>query len=1016
MTSDPGDLKSRDAMRVALQRELASPETQYAPPTIPDHELLQRIGSGAYGDVWLARNALGTLRAVKIVYRARFDEDRPYEREFKGILKYEPISRTHEGLVQILHVGRNEEKGCFYYVMELADNAEAPNYSPRTLRSELRRRQRFSPVEAAQLALRLAGAVGHLHDQGLIHRDIKPGNVIFVNGQPKLADIGLITGVGDSRSFVGTEGFIPPEGPGSPQADLYGLGKVLYELATGRDRLEFPQLTRGVARMPEGEALLELNEVMTRACTPDSQQRYVSATELEADLNLFLAGRSLRRARNIERHLTQLKRFAAAACAFLVLAAVAVWFSNREERLAREKARQAEERARTEAALRQRVEAAEHQRQSQLYAALLEQARATVRSGELGQRVRALDAARRAAAISNTAELRREVVSALALPDLRFEREWSVGPDFTWARFDPKFERLALFRGRGPTEIRSVADDRLLATLPPGTNRMVYFALWSDDGRYLAVKRDHETSGQSGTLEVWEAATARLALLVREMRWSACSFHPRKAQLLTGGNNGLIVAWDLETGKELARTTFPVTPVYLVYSPDGDRIAASYPHGEGWRISVHSAADVALLTSQAFAHRISSLDWHPSGRWLGASDLRRAIHLVDSRTGESRTLGRHKGAAVLSVFHPNGRYLISAGWEREFVCWDLQNMQRAFTIGAETFHGHFSSDGKQFAMLTTSGVKLYAFEPPTPREFPEDLGPPLRSAVFSSDGRWLAVSADKRLGVWDLASTAPAALAEEAPEARPFFTANGKELFASGNGECFRWRIAPGTDSHTPPQLERLEFHKPAGFTSLCVISNEVAVTGSEGTQVVDPAGTRSPWKPTSGGISGASPDGQWLGIYRAFAAALYVYRLPGLERVAKLPHPASIGSVKFSPKGDEVAITSRGQVELWNTLDWKRTRVLTNFMRLQYTPDGQTLWLAKDYFGGAGLYDARTLEPLLPLPAGTLPLALSADGRHLAVSVDADRLQVWDLVKVREQLRELGLDWADGSSAIGKQ
>src|SRR4030095_15018534 len=139
------------------------------------------------------------------------------------------------------------------------------NYSPRTLRSDLARRPRLPPSEAAQLVLRLANALAHLHAHGLVHRDIKPSNVIFVGGQPKVADIGLVTDVGSSHSFVGTEGFIPPEGPGTPQADLYGVGKVVYELATGRDRLDFPQLPMGVTRLAEGEALLELNEVMTRA-------------------------------------------------------------------------------------------------------------------------------------------------------------------------------------------------------------------------------------------------------------------------------------------------------------------------------------------------------------------------------------------------------------------------------------------------------------------------------------------------------------------------------------------------------------------------------------------------------------------------------------------------------------------------------------------------------------------------------------------------------------------------------
>src|SRR5205814_10447871 len=76
-----------------------------APPQIPDHELLRRVGEGAYGEVWLAKNVMGTFRAVKIVYRRRFSDDRPYEREFAGIKKFEPISRAHGSQVDVLDVG-----------------------------------------------------------------------------------------------------------------------------------------------------------------------------------------------------------------------------------------------------------------------------------------------------------------------------------------------------------------------------------------------------------------------------------------------------------------------------------------------------------------------------------------------------------------------------------------------------------------------------------------------------------------------------------------------------------------------------------------------------------------------------------------------------------------------------------------------------------------------------------------------------------------------------------------------
>src|SRR5437660_8294680 len=101
----------------------SAPQGERSAPTIPDHELARCIGGGSYGEVWLARSVMGTWRAVKVVHRRTFEDDRPFEREFQGIQKFEPISRSHEGLVDVLQVGGTEE--YFYYVMELADDSNA---------------------------------------------------------------------------------------------------------------------------------------------------------------------------------------------------------------------------------------------------------------------------------------------------------------------------------------------------------------------------------------------------------------------------------------------------------------------------------------------------------------------------------------------------------------------------------------------------------------------------------------------------------------------------------------------------------------------------------------------------------------------------------------------------------------------------------------------------------------------------------------------------------------------------
>ena len=266
-------------------------------PTIPDHDVLRKIGGGAYGEVWMARGVTGALRAVKVVWREDFDDERTFEREFEGILKYEPISRDHPALVNILHVGRSPDGVSFYYyVMELGDDLNAGQdinpieYEARTLRADGKASVRWETSVCIDVGLRLAEALNHLHQNGLAHRDVKPSNVIFVNGKAKLADIGLVA-ARDQRTFVGTEGFVPPEGPGSAQADIYSLGKVLYEIATGKDRLDFPELPDELPTGLERKRWLELNKIICDVCDPRISKRNIStAGELAEALQCIQRG------------------------------------------------------------------------------------------------------------------------------------------------------------------------------------------------------------------------------------------------------------------------------------------------------------------------------------------------------------------------------------------------------------------------------------------------------------------------------------------------------------------------------------------------------------------------------------------------------------------------------------------------------------------------------------------------------------------------------------------------------
>ncbi|HAB17795.1 MAG TPA: hypothetical protein DCE44_15245, partial [Verrucomicrobiales bacterium] len=272
-------------------RDLGPDEDGHPTPVIPDHVMIRCVGKGAYGRVWLASDVLGSYHAVKVIHRDRFPDAAPFDREFKGLQKYTPISRSHPGLVQILHVGIDEASGFFFYIMEAADDErqglviEPASYVPRTLSNDVSHRGAIPLDETVELGVQIAEALAFLHRQRLVHRDLKPANIIFVNGRPKIADIGLVANIGEASQGGGTPGYIPQEGPGLPPADIFSLGRLLYVALSGRPVKEFPSLPETVARSAPADQLRRFENVLLRACETIDTDRYQTAEELLAALN-----------------------------------------------------------------------------------------------------------------------------------------------------------------------------------------------------------------------------------------------------------------------------------------------------------------------------------------------------------------------------------------------------------------------------------------------------------------------------------------------------------------------------------------------------------------------------------------------------------------------------------------------------------------------------------------------------------------------------------------------------------
>ncbi len=625
---------------------------------IPDHELVCRIGQGSYGEVWLARSVMGAFRAAKFVFRKTFRDQQPFQRELAGIQRFEPVSRSHPGFVHVLHVGRNEQDDYFYYLMELADDAtSAPpvvpeSYKPKTLSTEIARHGRLPLDDCLKLALRLTSALGHLHEKGLVHRDIKPSNIVFVEGEAKLADIGLVTGLNEARSYVGTEGFIPPEGPGSPQADIYSLGKSLYEAATGHDRQLYPELPNDLAEFPEPDRFLELNEIIVKACEADATKRYQNAEEMLRELRLLKSGGSVRRIRSREAWL----KIAAKLAAVLAVVGTAAWFFIAREMERREAAREA--------------------------------ARVAVRTSTVtgviamgkGRHLEALPNFIKALEIENGDQNRAEghrmriQTSLLAAPKL--VKMWFSPRPVLRAEFNHNGSKVLIVSDK--IEINDTASGASVTGRfgPPGLTD----GALSPDGKRILT-----TSKRGAAL--WDLNGQQLASFAENEEMRSGRFSRDGSRIVTASANGHAFIWD-DSGKLLLDLSgHPAGILFADISPDGAWVVTCGKDGlaQLWDAQTGARSGSPMQHAAAVYHASFS----PDSRRLVTTSMDHTARLWRCPSGED-TAGvmQLSGASPIAQFSPDGMMILTAS-ERTARLWSSEGVE----IGLPTLpnSGHFAS-------------------------------------------------------------------------------------------------------------------------------------------------------------------------------------------------------------------------------------------------------------------------------------------------------------------------------------
>ena len=292
-----GVITERQLQRVARTLEEIRPAQQ-----IPGYRIECRLGSGAMATVFKARQlSLDRDVAIKVLPR-RYSENPEYVERFYKEGKA-AAKLNHPNIVQAIDVG--EAGGYHYFVMEYVEGL--------TLHDDLAAGKVFSEAEALGIIIQIAKALAHAHQRGLIHRDVKPKNIMMTrDGVAKLADMGLArlaadeqTAQAEAGKAYGTPYYISPEQIRGERhidfrADIYSLGATLYHLVTGKvpfDAPTPPAVMHKHLREPlvppdhvNTSLSVGLGEVVETMMAKNRDQRYASTEDLIADLEAVARG------------------------------------------------------------------------------------------------------------------------------------------------------------------------------------------------------------------------------------------------------------------------------------------------------------------------------------------------------------------------------------------------------------------------------------------------------------------------------------------------------------------------------------------------------------------------------------------------------------------------------------------------------------------------------------------------------------------------------------------------------